>query len=417
MKKRKEALSNYSTVYVNLNEFNKLNLNEQNEKIRDILADAYGGRNKIKADVLLKIINLAKEKEKKTLHFENSVNVENNNIELIFSFSKIKILPAILFYIGLLIFLTSAATFAYLGDMKRAELNIDIDNDGIAEINIDIDGDEVADVNIDINNDKVPEHNIDYMDNWVPTFNILNKDGTLSNIINQDTNNDGICDINCDINGDGWPEFNLDLDGDGTPDMFLDPENEGYASMNIDSDGDTVCDIQCDTNRDGKCDKFCLDSETIKYLDYGEIEGNNNNNLIGSKIPTLTVEGEEITCNDLYPTDQPEEGALKECTATLKVNNLSSLVLNYRVVFNISDNTYTSQNFKYRMIGTNGATSLREYTTVPSVGNTTSLNNVRITAATSHTYNISFILQGTGDAQNYDANRSFRGEFKVELVR
>ena len=33
--------------------------------------------------------------------------------------------------------------------------------------------------------------------------------------MNQDTNNDGICDLNCDTDVDGYPELNVDTDGDG----------------------------------------------------------------------------------------------------------------------------------------------------------------------------------------------------------
>lgn len=307
-------------------------------------------------------------------------------------------------------FLASAATFSYLGEVKRSMLNIDIDGDGIPELNIDIDNDEIADINIDTNGDKKPDQNIDYMGNNKPVFNVI-KDGKIFNKVNQDTNGDGVCDLNCDTDNDGWPDTNIDLDGDGKADLSLDPENTGKPSMNIDVNGDGVCDIQCDDDGDGKCDTYCLSSDTIHYLDFGDIK--DNNNLIGTRVPTLTIEGEEVVCNDLFPTDQPQEGALKECKATLTIKNISNLVVDYKLNFLIHDNTYTSNNFKVRLVGTNGGGTMG-YTTVPK-SDKTLFESVKIAANTTQVYNISFILEGTNTEQNYDANRSFQGEFKVEL--
>lgn len=413
----------FSTTSVGLASFNKLNINEQNEKLRDLLADAYGSRNKVKSKNLLKIINLANEKEKNIIHLDNSITVENNGSELIFTFSKTRVLPMIIFYVGLLIFLSCAATFAYLGEAKRAQLNIDIDNDGVAELNIDLDGDEVADVNIDIDKDNKPDENIDYMGNWTAVFNI-NKDGKLYNQMNQDLNGDGKCDLNCDIDNDGWPDLNIDLDGNGKADMFIDSENEGYASLNIDVDGDGKCDIQCDEDNDGKCDNYCLSKdtikyfettkyiETIKYLDFDKKE--NANVETGSTIPAISVLGKKVTCNDLYPTDQPEEGAKKECVTELIVKNLSTLNIKYDLSLTVGNNTYTSSNFKYRITSTNGGGNMNSYVTTPK-SDVKIFEKVSISPLSTQVYKMSFILEGTNDEQNYDANKTFSGEFNVKL--
>ena len=427
-RKKTDKMNNkYSSTTVSLNEFNKLNVNEKNEKIKDILADAYGNRNKVKSKNLLKIINLAGNKEKNVIHLDNSVSIENNGSELIFIVSKTKVLPIILFYTGLLIFLSCAATFSYLGEQKRSLLNVDIDDDGIAEINIDLDKDEIADVNIDKNNDNKPDENIDYMGNWKAIFNI-NKEGVLYNQINQDLNGDGKCDLNCDTDDDGWPDTNIDLDGDKIADMFLDPDNSGKASFNFDVDGDGACDVHCDDDKDGKCDTYCVkDSviesiteyietikyvETVKYIDYDENDSAKSD--VNSVIPAISVEGQKVVCNDLYPTDQPQEGAKKECVTELVVKNLSTLSIKYNLNLNVLDNTYTSDNFKYKVTSTNGGGNMNVYEVVPKT-NSKIFDSVLISSLSTQTYKISFILEGTNEEQNYDANRSFSGELKVEL--
>lgn len=432
-KTQKNNVNNYDSTTISLNQFNKLNINEKNEKLRDILADAYGNRNKVKSKTLLKIINLANEKERKIVHLENGVSVENNGQELVFIISKTKVLPIILFYIGLLIFLSCAATFSYLGEQKRAMLNVDIDDDGIAELNIDLNNDEIADVNIDTNRDKKPDENIDYMGNWTATFNV-NKDGKLYNEMNQDIDGDGKCDLNCDTNDDGWPDTNIDLDGDKIPDMFLDPEDSGKPSYNFDVDGDGTCDVHCDNDGDGKCDEYCVkdsvkDSvieyiETIRYVEsvryietekYIDFDKNNPaHSNIHSTIPAISVEGQKVVCNDLYPTDQPGEDVKKECTTELVVKNLSTIGIRYNLDLEVLANEYTSENFKYTVTSTNGGGNMDSYVPVPKT-NKRIFKNVLISRGETQTYNVSFIIEGTNAEQNYDANRSFSGQLKVKL--
>jgi hypothetical protein len=413
MKGKKSQIS-YNSHVESLDRFNKLNINDQNELIKDILKDAYGGREKVKAECLLKIENFAKSKEVGKLKLDNSVTVENDGNNLIFSYSRTKVLPIFVFYIGLLVILSSAATFSYLQDMKISKLNIDIDGDGIADLNIDTNNDEVAEVNIS-KDGKKPLYNIDYMNNHVSVFNILNEDGSISNEINNDTDNDGVCNLNCDTDNDGWPDMNLDLDGDGVADMFIDSLNKGYANLNLDVNGDGECDIQCDTDNDGVCNNYCLGLDTLKYLDFNEIKKNNINIL--STIPAINVTGEEIVCNNLYPTDQPNEGAKKECTTKLTIQNISSIDVTYSLDFNIVTNTYTSNNFKYKITSTNGGGNINNYTTTPKSGTTTLFNNVVVKAGITQEYNVSFILEGTGEEQNYDANRLFNGNFSVNIIQ
>ena len=432
-KKNNDIVNNYNSTTISLNQFNKLNINEKNEKLRDILADAYGNRNKVKSKTLLKIINLANEKERKIVHLENSISVENNGDELIFLISKTKVLPVILFYVGLLIFLSSAATFSYLGEQKRSLLNVDIDKDGVAELNIDLNKDEIADVNIDTNKDDKPDVNIDYMDNWTATFNI-EKDGELFNKMNQDVDGDGKCDLNCDVDNDGWPDTNIDIDGDKVADMFLDPEDSGKASYNFDVDGDGTCDVHCDNDGDGKCDEYCVkDSvkesiteyietiryvETVRYIENEKIVDFDKNNPahsnIHSVIPAISVEGQKVVCDDLYPTDQPGEDVKKECVTELVVKNLSTIGIRYNLDLEVNNNEYTSENFKYNVTSTNGGGNMNSYVQVPK-SNTTIFKNVLIPRRATQTYRISFIIEGTNAEQNYDANRSFSGQLKVKL--
>ena len=152
--------------------------------------------------------------------------------------------------------------------------------------------------------------------------------------------------------------------------------------------------------------------ETVKYIDYDENDSAKSD--VNSVIPAISVEGQKVVCNDLYPTDQPQEGAKKECVTELVVKNLSTLSIKYNLNLNVLDNTYTSDNFKYKVTSTNGGGNMNVYEVVPKT-NSKIFDSVLISSLSTQTYKISFILEGTNEEQNYDANRSFSGELKVEL--
>jgi len=232
----------------------------------------------------------------------------------------------------------------------------------------------------------------------------------ITNPVNQDNNKDGICDLNCDIDDDGWPDINLDIDADGYADLFIDSENKGYATLNIDINGDKVCDINCDTDDNNKCDKNCLDFEVIKYIDIKNGDAGVN---VSTAVPTLELNGNEIECNNLYPTDQPQDDVLKECKASFTVNNTSSIEATYNLKLVVNENSFTSSNLKYKLTSNNGLSDNPNYIKVPKESKTI-IKNIKIKSNTTHSYDVSFIIVGTGETQNYDVGKNLKVKFIIE---
>lgn len=150
---------------------------------------------------------------------------------------------------------------------ELSDINIDVNNDGIAEINITRPGEKKPYLNIDTTGDGLPDINISrdgekveagvtqpYLNiihpetPWNPTAKIdYDEDGTpdfrtdesLEAILSLDSNEDGIPDLNIDTDGDYIPNLNIDVNNDKkTPETNIDAKGEGVASINIDSNGD-----------------------------------------------------------------------------------------------------------------------------------------------------------------------------------
>lgn len=405
----KNFIKDENEIKINIKDFSKLNFIEKNEKIRDLIKKTTGFRNSIKSNELLKIIDYIDENETKVMIINKELIIKREEDNLIISYRKGKIYLKVIFFVAVLIFITIAATYAYLLKDRLLYVNKDINKDGIPEINIDTNGDGVADINIDSNNDNKPDFNINYMFNGEAIFN-LKINSTYKNLTNQDTNNDNKCDLNCDINADGWPDVNLDINGDGIADLFIDSEYKGYATLNIDINGDKKCDINCDTNDDNKCDENCLDFEVIKYID---IKNGNAGVNVNTATPKLELLGNEIECNNLYPTDQPQESVLKECKASFTVHNVSSIDASYNLRLLIDANSFTSDNLKYKLTSDNGISNIPNYVKVPQESKNV-LKNIKINASSIHHYNVSFIIEGTGNSQNYDAGKNLKVKFIIE---
>lgn len=408
IKRDKKFANNKNDIIINLNEFSNLNFMEKNEKIRDAMKSVTGIRNSLKSKDLLNIINYIDDKKTSLLVLNKEIVVKREDNCLVISYRKGKVYLNVIFFVVVLILITVIATYAYLFRERLLYLNKDINNDGIPELNIDQDKDGIADTNVDDDFDDIPDYNINYRNSGSAVFNIKNKDKYF-NPLNQDTNNDGKCDINCDVNNDGWPDINLDMDGDGIADLFIDSEYKGYATLNIDINGDRVCDINCDNDGDNKCDVNCLDFEVIKYID---IKNNGAGVNINTALPTLILSGNEIECKNLFPTDQPQENVLKECKATFTIQNTSNISAAYNLKLEIDENSFISSNLKYKLISNNGISNIPNYVTVPKQSKIV-LKNIKLNAKTTHEYHASFIIEGTGNSQNYDAGKNLKLKFVI----
>jgi len=406
----KNFLKDENEIKINISDISTLNFIEKNERIRDLIKNVTGIRNSIKSNELLKIIDFIEDNKAKEIIINKELLIRKTETELVICYRKGKIYLNVVFFVISLILLTVIATYAYLFKERLLTVNKDINNDGVPELNIDTDRDGIADINIDLDYDDKPDYNINYRNNGGAIFNIKDNHKYL-NPMNQDVNNDGKCDLNCDINDDGWPDINLDINGDGVAELFIDSEYKGYATLNLDINGDKICDINCDNDDDNKCDQNCLDFEVIKYIDIKNVDVGVDINTV---LPTLELSGNEIECKNLYPTDQPQENLLKECKAVFTVNNTSGIGAAYNLKLIIDKNSFISDNLKYKLTSDNGIYNIPNYVIVPQQ-NKTILKNIKIDPNTSHRYNVSFIIEGTGNEQNYDAGKNLKLKFMIEV--
>ena len=406
----KNFFTEENEIKLDIKEFAELNFIEKNEKIRDLIKQATGFRNSIKSRDLLNIIDYIDENKTEPMIINRELLIENENGNLIIKYRKGKVYLNVIIFVIALILLTMIGTYGYLFDERIKSLNKDINGDGIPEINIDKDGDGIADINVDDDNDNIPDYNINYRNSGEAIFNIKKKERYF-NLLNQDVNNDKKCDLNCDINEDGWPDTNLDMDGDGVAELFIDSEYKGYATLNIDINGDRVCDINCDLDDDNKCDKNCLDFEVVKYIDIKNADVGVD---ISTIIPALELVGNEIECENLFPTDQPQDEVLKECKAEFVVSNISGMGASYNLKLAIDKNSFMSENLKYKLTSDNKIANIPNYVTVPKESKAV-LKNIKIDPYQTHKYNVSFIIEGTNSEQNYDSGKKLKLKFIIEI--
>ena len=87
--------------------------------------------------------------------------------------------------------------------------------------------------------------------------------------------------------------------------------------------------------------------------------------------------------------------------------------LTYSIIMQVGLNTFTTNNFKYKLDATNGVQSFG-YTVAPKV-NSYLVKDVRIAKKTTQRYRVTFNLEGTNSPQNEDQGKQFTASFKIEV--
>ena len=404
---------------INIKDINNLSDEELKEYFNNVLKYIYDYEtiDKINeySNICLDMVN-SSNNTKKDLP-DNIILEKKNSKFIIKSKSKKSVLILLLFFL-LLLLASIGASYSYINYNSLTNINKDVDKDKIPDINIDLNDDKIPEINVDTNNDKKPDYNIDYKGNRKPIFNIdTNHNGKADyNLINVDKNKDGICDLNCDTDNDGWPDINLDIDGDGKADLFIDTNNDKKPDLNFDQDRDMICDLHCDTNGDGKCDKNCLLEEQIKNVTpskngTSKVVGKDNSNKINSGDLILEfVDENTVYITDIFPDDQPMY-TQEIPTKKFSVTNKSGAYIFYNLKWVIDINDFVSDNFKYSVTSTlNGANF--DFKTTPK-STSTFATNISIPPYSTQDYEINFKLEGTGDVQNEDQERTFKGHIEV----
>ena len=417
--KNTNPIKNFPGKEIDLTKFNLLSDKEQYDEIKKILVDIYKDNLKINRKQVMKVISLTLTTGDDYTYLPHSLKVSKEKLKL-----KFEVVPKKGIGLGIIIaafwallFSIVGATYAGVYYWSIKDLNKDIDNDGIADINIDIDGDKKADINVDTDKDNKPNLNIDYKGNRKGVFNIdYDNDGKADyNLVNDATDKNTVCKINCDTNGDGWPDLNIDLDGDGTPDLDIDTDNDGIPDLNLDIDGDGRCDVMCDTDGDGKPDTNIIESPNGggKHNGSSSTTGTPDTNQETASLILKFIDGETLSIEGIMPDDQPYYNADIKPYKTFTVENLSNVDLTYSIIMVVGYNTFTSNNFKYKLDGTNGAPSFG-YIVAPKT-NTYIAENVRIAKKTTQKYRVTFNLEGTNSPQNEDQGKEFSATFKIEV--
>ena len=419
MAKRKEkdvsVETNNKREVIDLKEFMLLDAKMQDEKIKETLDIMYEGKYKIEKKHIEKVLNICFDTKDNEVYLPGSLNIAKNGSKLIFQFKKNGSLGLIILFALAFLFIGGFATYSGVQYLGRLQMNQDLDGDGIPDLNIDIDDDGICDINCDTDKDGKPDRNIDYHNNRKPIFNVVMEDESIFNPINQDINGDGICDINCDTNNDGWPDMNIDYDGDGEVDLDRDIDGDGIKDLDLDTNGDGVCDINCDDDKDNVCDKNCTN---INIDDNGggtSEEGNGGIDINAADLVVIYDNQDVINAENIYPDDQVGQGVNTSIPdLTFEVTNTTNNVLYYDLNWLVTQNTFESDNFWYRVVSDNNGFN-QSWTTAPF---TTSdiATRVEIAPNTTQSYAISFTLHGTGEEQNYDQGKVFDGEISIEMI-
>lgn len=412
-------IKNFPGKELDLTKFNLLSDKEQYDEIKKILEDIYKDSLKVNRKHVMKVVSLTLTSGDDYTYLPYSLKVSKEKLKL-----KFEVVPKkgvglgiIIVAFWALLFSIVGATYAGVYYWSIKDLNKDIDGDGIADINIDINGDKKADINIDTDRDKKPNLNIDYKGNRKGVFNIdYDNDGKPDyNLVNDATDKNTVCKINCDTNGDGWPDLNIDLDGDGIPDLDIDTDNDGLPDLNLDIDGDGKCDVMCDTDGDGKADTNIIDSPNGggKHNGSSTTTGTPDTSQETASLILNFIDGETLSIEGIMPDDQPNYNSDIKPYKTFTVENLSNVDLTYSILMIVRYNTFITNNFKYKVDGTNGAPSLG-YHVAPRT-NTYIAQNVRIAKKTTQKYHVTFNLEGTNSPQNEDQGKEFSATFKIEV--
>ena len=399
---------------IELKEFLLLKAKDQETKIKETLDKMYEGNIEVEKKHIEKVLNIAFDAKDNETYLPDNLRVQKDGNKLVFTFKKKKMVGLILLFILGFLFLGGAATYTGIQYLSRSQLNIDLDDDGVPDLNIDKNDDGICDLNCDTNNDNKPDWNIDFHANKRAIFNVVQKNGKIFNQVNRDTNGDGICDINCDTNDDGWPDVNIDYNGDNTIDLDRDIDGDGIKDLDIDFNGDGVCDLNCDANKDDICDSKCTN---MKFENNGNgtssSQGTGEIDAATADLVVIFDSVDRISADFIFPDDQPDEN-IDIPDLTFSVRNTTDKTLYYNIEWTDIYNDFETNNFWFKVSSTNNGYN-RDWRTAPFTSGRMA-SNVAIAPRTTQQYTMSFTLHGTGEEQNEDQGRTFRGRVIVDII-
>ena len=132
-------------------------------------------------------------------------------------------------------------------------------------------------------------------------------------------------------------------------------------------------------------------------------------------------EGNDVTLTDLYPDDQNDETVnTKIPDITFTITNTTNREIKYNINWINVENTFTSDNFWFKAVsdkgGFNTVSNNDGWLTAPKE-NDRMASEVVVPPKSSQRYRISFTLHGTGEEQNYDQGKIFRGKIAIDMIK
>lgn len=339
---------------INLKEFMLLDSKKQDAKIKETIDLMYEGKVEVTKKHIDKVLNIAFDTRDNETYLPASLRVEKIGSKLIFSFKKTNNLALFILFALAFLFVGGFATYMGVQYLARLELNQDLDGDGV-------------------------------------------------------------CDINCDTNSDGWPDLNIDIDGDGIVDFDRDIDGDGIKDLDLDLDGDGICDINCDTDKDNVCDTNCTNANINGNGGGTSQEGNGGMDFTTANLIVVFDSTDDVVAENIYPDDQTGQGLNTTIPSIgFTVQNTTNQTLYYNLSWTVNENTFTSDNFWYRVTSDNAGFT-QDWTTAPT-SDYTFATRVAVAPNTTQTYSVDFTLHGTGEPQNYDQGKIFNGQIHVDLI-
>ena len=188
----------------------------------------------------------------------------------------------------------------------------------------------------------------------------------------------------------------------------------GKSWMNIDLNGDGVPDINIDEDGDGKCDKNCTYVIDKKG---GQITTGNGDVTLDTAALIVNFEsGNNIVLTDIYPDDQTDEGVTTKIPdVKFTIENKTNEDLYYNIYWTEVENTFETDNFWTMITSTNNGYKVN-WKTAPKQ-NGLEASRIKISPQSKQEYTASFTLHGTGEEQNIDQGKVFKGRLLIELIK
>ena len=130
-------------------------------------------------------------------------------------------------------------------------------------------------------------------------------------------------------------------------------------------------------------------------------------NFKGIQAYELTPEGETVNVDNILPNDQPyvDQNDMPQPYKTFTIENISAYTVAYNLVWKNVENTFITDNLKYKVTSNNGGFKT-DYLPTPKKDGIIA-ERILIAPNTIQEYRFDFSLFGTGANQNEDQGKKF----------